>query len=77
MNLAIERIALTGGAGFLGRHLQQELRDRGVPPENLLIPHVEDYDLTNETAVVRMYDDMKPSIVIHLAASLTWRWGCI
>ncbi len=70
MNLAIERIALTGGAGFLGRHLQQELRDRGVPPENLLIPHVEDYDLTNEAAVVRMYNDMKPSVVIHLAAEV-------
>lgn len=70
MNLAIERIALTGGAGFLGRHLQQELRDRGVPPENLLIPHVEDCDLTNEAAVVRMYDNMKPSVVIHLAAEV-------
>ena len=68
MNLATERIALTGGAGFLGKHLQQELRDRGVPPENLLIPRVEDYDLTTEAAAVRMYDDMKPSIVIHLAA---------
>ena len=70
MNLAIERIVLTGGAGFLGRHLQQELRDRGVRPENLLIPRVEDYDLTSEAAVIRMYDDMKPSIVIHLAAEV-------
>jgi len=70
MNLAIERIALTGGAGFLGKHLQQELRDRGVPPENLLIPRVEDYDLTNEAAVIRMYENMKPSIIIHLAAEV-------
>ena len=70
MNLATERIALTGGAGFLGKHLQQELRDRGAPPENLLIPRVEDYDLTTEAAAVRMYDDMKPSIVIHLAAEV-------
>lgn len=70
MNLATERIALTGGAGFLGKHLQQELRDRGVPPKNLLIPRVEDYDLTHEAAVIRMYEDMKPSMVIHLAAEV-------
>ena len=70
MNLATERIVLTGGAGFLGKHLQQELRDRGVPPENLLIPRVEEYDLTTEAAVIRMYDDMKPSVVVHLAAEV-------
>jgi GDP-L-fucose synthase len=70
MNLTTERVVLTGGAGFLGRHLQQELQERGVPPENLRIPRIEEYDLTTEAAVIRMYDDTRPSIVIHLAAEV-------
>jgi len=70
MDLAEERIVVTGGAGFLGKHLQEELRNRSVLPENFLIPHIEDYDLTSEVDVIRMYDDMKPTVVIHLAAEV-------
>jgi GDP-L-fucose synthase len=70
MDLSKERIVVTGGAGFLGRHLQEELRSRGVPAESLLIPHIEDYDLTTEADVVRVYEDMKPTVVIHLAAEV-------
>lgn len=70
MDLSKERIVITGGAGFLGKHLQQELRHRGVPPGNLLVPHIEDYDLTKEADVVRVYQDMKPTVVLHLAAEV-------
>jgi len=70
MDLAHERIVVTGGAGFLGRHLQQEMLSRGAAPEDLLIPRIEDYDLTSEAAVIRMYQDMKPTVVIHLAAEV-------
>jgi len=70
MDLAQERIVVTGGAGFLGRHLQQELLNRGAASEYLLIPWIEDYDLTSEAAVIRMYQDMKPTVVIHLAAEV-------
>jgi len=70
MDLAQERIVVTGGAGFLGRHLQIELLNQGVAPENLLIPRIEDYDLTSEAAVIRMYEDMRPAVVIHLAAEV-------
>lgn len=65
-----QRIVITGGAGFLGTHLQKELSDRGVQKENILIPHIEDYDLTSEADVIRMYDDMNPGVVIHLAAEV-------
>ncbi|MCK5175782.1 MAG: GDP-L-fucose synthase, partial [Planctomycetes bacterium] len=52
-------------------HLQEELAAaRGVKKENMLIPHIEDYDLTAEADVIRMYDDMTPSVVIHLAAEV-------
>lgn len=70
MDLTSERIVVTGGAGFLGKHLRAELLSRGVGLENLLVPLIEDYDLTNEADVVRMYDDMAPTMVIHLAAEV-------
>jgi len=70
MDLTQERIVLTGGAGFLGKYLQHELKSRGVPAQSLLVPSIEKYDLTSQVAVVRMYEDMKPTVVIHLAAEV-------
>ena len=34
------------------------------------MPLIEDYDLTKEADVIRMYDEMEPSVVIHLAAEV-------
>jgi len=70
MDLTKERIIITGGAGFLGKHLQQQLRSRGVPAQSLLVPTIEQYDLTSQAAVARMYDDLTPTVVIHLAAEV-------
>lgn len=70
MDLSQERIVITGGAGFLGRHLQAELCRSGARPENLLIPTIEEYDLTREADVQRVYATMKPTVVIHLAAEV-------
>ena len=60
------RIVVTGGAGFLGYYILDGLRRRGC--ENILVPKIEDYDLTGLEDISRMYDDMSPDIVIHLAA---------
>lgn len=70
MDLSNERIVVTGGAGFLGRHVIAELRRNGASENNILVPHQDAYDLTDEQAVVRMYDDMQPTVVIHLAAQV-------
>jgi GDP-L-fucose synthase len=70
LDLTKERIVVTGGAGFLGQYVQRQLVARGVRPENLLVPRIEDYDLTKELDVIRMYDDMAPTVVIHLAAQV-------
>jgi GDP-L-fucose synthase len=61
-----KRIVVTGGAGFLGGYITEGLRKRGC--KNILIPKIEYYNLVNPADVVRVCDDMKPDIVIHLAA---------
>ncbi len=60
------RVVVTGGAGFLGGYVVEGLRKRGC--KNILVPKIEDYDLVNINDIVRMYGDMRPDIVIHLAA---------
>jgi GDP-L-fucose synthase len=60
------RVVVTGGAGFLGGYVTEGLQKRGC--KNILVPKIEDYDLVNIDDIIRMYEDMKPDIVIHLAA---------
>ena len=60
------RVVVTGGAGFLGKYVIEGLERRGC--KNVLVPKIEDYDLVNISDIVRMYEDMQPDIVIHLAA---------
>ncbi|MCI0337715.1 MAG: GDP-L-fucose synthase [Acidobacteria bacterium] len=61
-----ERIIVTGGAGFLGSYVVEKLRARGV--EDIFVPRRNDYDLVRIENVRRMYDDVEPDLVIHLAA---------
>jgi GDP-L-fucose synthase len=60
------RVVVTGGAGFLGGYIIKGLQKRGC--KNILVPKIEDYDMVKMNNVVRMYEDMEPDIVIHLAA---------
>ncbi len=68
MDLSGKRIVVTGGAGFLGRHLVARLRQRGC--REITIPRQADYDLTNPDAVRRLYADARPQVVLHLAAEV-------
>ena len=68
INLKNKRILVTGGAGFLGKHLVVKLKERGC--RHIFVPLIEKYDLVKMPAVKRLYRDAKPDIVIHLAAKV-------
>ena len=65
IDLASKRVVVTGGSGFLGRHVVQALEARG---STVLVPRKARFDLTREPDVERMYAEMRPQIVVHLAA---------
>ncbi|HKC12950.1 MAG TPA: GDP-L-fucose synthase [Vicinamibacteria bacterium] len=66
MNLAGRRIVVTGGAGFLGRHVVAELRRSGVT--EVVVPRRKDYDLVERQAARRLLQEARPQLVLHLAA---------
>jgi GDP-L-fucose synthase len=63
-----KRIVVTGGAGFVGRVLVEKLRARGAAEVH--VPRRKDFDLTQLSAVQRLYDSVKPQVVFHLAAEV-------
>ena len=69
-----QRVIVTGGAGFLGRHIVEGLHARGVGDERIFIPRRKDYDLTEKDDCARLYADAfggdEPTLVLHLAAEV-------
>jgi GDP-L-fucose synthase len=61
-----ERVVVTGGAGFLGSYVCEELRRRGAT--EILVPRSKDYDLVDMGRVRALYRDLRPTLVLHLAA---------
>jgi GDP-L-fucose synthase len=62
------RVTVTGGRGFLGSRLVPMLRELG--PASVSTFSSQDYNLTRQEDVARMYRDLQPDIVIHLAAQV-------
>lgn len=61
-----QRVFVTGGHGFLGRHLLARLKARGNGA--ILAPRSAECDLRDPVATRRTLEAFKPTLVIHLAA---------
>ncbi len=66
-SLTQRKIIVTGGDGFLGTYLVQQLQDCGF--RNVFVPKRKHYDLATLDSVNRLLRDYPPDMVIHLAAS--------
>jgi GDP-L-fucose synthase len=60
-----KRVTVTGGRGFLGRPVVAMLTEAGADVSTFSSA---DYELTRQDDVTRMYRDLKPEVVVHLAA---------
>ena len=61
-----QRVVVTGGTGFLGTRLAAALRARDCASVSAL--GRADYDLRNADEVARLFADLEPTLVVHLAA---------
>ncbi len=65
MRIADSTIIVSGGAGFLGRHVVTRLEAAGA---RCIVPRSKEYDLTTEAAVERLFRENVADAVVHLAA---------
>ncbi len=64
--MATGQILVTGGGGFVGRHVVAELQRRRLGP--VAAPRRAEFDLTCEPDVRRLFEAVRPRLVVHLAA---------
>jgi GDP-L-fucose synthase len=67
-SLAKKRILVTGGSGFLGSAVVDELQQRGA--RDITIPRSREHDLTDARATRALFTEARPDLVIHLAAKV-------
>ena len=61
-----KRVTVTGGAGFLGRFVTEKLRS--YADVEIFVPRKAQYNLLDREDIVRLLEDSRPDLVIHLAA---------
>lgn len=66
LDLTTNRFLVTGGSGFLGSFIVEKLLQKGVDPDNIVIPRSQNCDLRDWNNCVMAVDDI--DVVIHLAA---------
>lgn len=62
-------VMVTGGSGFLGGHLIEELRTRSDTVD-IFVPRSDEYDLREKADIQRAFKDSEADVVIHLAATV-------
>jgi len=62
-------VMVTGGSGFLGSHLVEDLKSRSESVE-VFIPCSAEYDLREKADIQQAYEDSGADVVIHLAATV-------
>jgi GDP-L-fucose synthase len=65
-SLTGKRVLVTGGSGFLGRHVVRQLA--ALDLAGLETPRSAEYDLRDPEAVRDVLVDTRPEVVVHLAA---------
>ena len=60
-----KRVLVTGGTGFLGKHLCQAIQNRA--PYELDAPRKRSWDFTSQKQTKSYFESHKPDVVIHLA----------
>jgi GDP-L-fucose synthase len=63
-----QRVVVTGGYGFLGSFVVQALKRRGAA--EIFAPRKAEYDLRRLEAVQDLLSDTRPTLIIHLAATV-------
>ena len=66
LDLKSKRILVTGGAGFLGSHIVERLRQAGC--SRIAVPRRKDCDLTREDDIEELLREFHPELVVHAAA---------
>ena len=66
IDLTNKRIVITGGSGFLGRHVINRFKSEGC--QSIFVPLHKEYDLTRLDAIERLFDEKRPDVLIHMAA---------
>lgn len=67
MDLKLKRVVVTGGEGFLGRHVVAAFTNKDA---NVWCPCHAGFDLRKRKDIIRMFDSAQPEVVIHLAAAV-------
>ncbi|MEE9284932.1 MAG: GDP-L-fucose synthase [Dehalococcoidia bacterium] len=67
MDLASKRVMVTGGGGFLGRHLVEAFAREGA---QVSAPRSRWADLTDPAEALRAFSELSPQVVVHAAADV-------